>query len=449
MAPHPPALEYALRCSNWNTRGWTFQERHLSRRCIYFSSDFVYFQCGESTRCETGGDLLPWLDITPTTGYSSRAEALRKVEMNPLLYLPTCASPDPLSFQENPNPVDHYVYKRHRFDVYQEIVEAYSRRQLSFVADALNAFAGVGRVLERAFDCSILSGLPTCYLDHALIWAHEGSWTRRVLPDSSHNNRDGLSTKVFPSWSWAGWTGSMQYLLLTKGENTYRRENHEYARSEIECFQIFHSGELHEIFKDKARMNAVLTRNLGSYSQKPILKTYPIYLGYEERKTQGIQGPDFGPDALQFWTEAVRDDAFTLTQLGHGHLIADREHGNVVGEQGVIKMLDGAKTHCGLMLSFHSKDTRTWHKPTRGRLEWILVSSFGDAHDRRSGLKTVDTEVRLFDERKLPYKGPGSGLVNVMLIEWDDEVAERLTVAQVHRQAWEAAGPERKHIRLI
>jgi hypothetical protein len=73
-----------------------------------------------------------------------------------------------------------------------------------------------------------------------------------------------------------------------------------------------------------------------------------------------------------------------------------------------------------------------------------LTSNLGEAQDRREGLKTVDDQARLFDERKLPYKGQGSGL----MIECDEEVAERITVAQIHHQAWEAAGLERKHIRL-
>ncbi|RYP74901.1 hypothetical protein DL769_003907 [Monosporascus sp. CRB-8-3] len=431
MVPHPPSLEYALRCSSWNTRGWTFQERHLSTRCIYFSSDFVYFQCGEVTRCETGGDLLPWPDVTPSIGDSLKAEALQTVETNPFHYLPSCASPIPVP-KDHTDASERYEYKRHRFDVYRELVEAYSRRHLSFATDILNAFAGVARVLERSFESEVLSGLPACYLDHALLWAHESSWDRRVMPSS--RNVDGLPTKPFSSWSWAGWTGSIQYLLVAKGEDTHHRENHEYAKSEIACFQVFHRGVLYEVSKDQRRMEAAETRNLGWYQKSPILKNYPVYLSYTERRTMNVSGPDLGPGALQFWTYAVEGDAFTLERLGPGHAIVDREHANIPRKQGVIRMLDRNKVHCGLMLSFHPGNARNWHKPTLGPLAWILISSFRDAHNRRTGLQTIDTEVRPFDERKLPYKGEGSGLVNVMLVEWDDEVVERLTVAQVHRR---------------
>lgn len=39
-------------------------------------------------------------------------------------------------------------------------------------------------------------------------------------------------------------------------------------------------------------------------------------------------------------------------------------------------------------------------------------------------------------------------MVNALVVEWDDEIAERVTAAQIHVKAWEEAGPRRKHIRL-
>lgn len=43
MVLRPP--EIWIRASKWNTRAWTFQERLLSKRCLFFTEGRVYFQC--------------------------------------------------------------------------------------------------------------------------------------------------------------------------------------------------------------------------------------------------------------------------------------------------------------------------------------------------------------------------------------------------------------------
>jgi hypothetical protein len=52
----PRPLHLALGLSKWNTRAWVLQERLLARRCIYFSSEAVYFQRNRETLCEGGAN---------------------------------------------------------------------------------------------------------------------------------------------------------------------------------------------------------------------------------------------------------------------------------------------------------------------------------------------------------------------------------------------------------
>jgi hypothetical protein len=68
-------------------------------------------------------------------------------------------------------------------------------------------------------------------------------------------------------------------------------------------------------------------------------------------------------------------------------------------------------------------------------MEYILVSSFGDSIIRKYGIETIKQSVKPCDPHIFPWRGEGSGLVIVMLIEWFGEVAERFTVAQINRQA--------------
>jgi hypothetical protein len=48
---HGYSAGYLERCT-WSTRGWTFQEGLLSRRCLIFTADQIYWQCQKSTWCE-------------------------------------------------------------------------------------------------------------------------------------------------------------------------------------------------------------------------------------------------------------------------------------------------------------------------------------------------------------------------------------------------------------
>lgn len=47
-----PPISSALSGSVWTTRGWTYQEAILSRRCLFFTKLQVYFVCAAMTCCE-------------------------------------------------------------------------------------------------------------------------------------------------------------------------------------------------------------------------------------------------------------------------------------------------------------------------------------------------------------------------------------------------------------
>jgi hypothetical protein len=93
-------------------------------------------------------------------------------------------------------------------------------------------------------------------------------------------------------------------------------------------------------------------------------------------------------------------------------------------------------------------------------MEYVLISSFEDASEtvtveeegrrRHAGIRTMEEAVKPFDPYAFPWRGKGSGLVNLLVIEWCGEVAERIGVAQVVRDAWERVvwGRREKNIRL-
>ncbi len=59
---HVNRFEKNVDCSQWNNRGWTFQERFLSKRILHFGEDQIYFECHSSYKTE-GNDPVPMVPM--------------------------------------------------------------------------------------------------------------------------------------------------------------------------------------------------------------------------------------------------------------------------------------------------------------------------------------------------------------------------------------------------
>ncbi|KAL2197958.1 heterokaryon incompatibility protein-domain-containing protein [Corynascus similis CBS 632.67] len=160
-----PFADWAIERSRWDTRGWTFQERKLSRRLVFVDGLHAYFSCFQGSFWE----------------HDQRA-------------LSTVYQPIP-----SHNTVDTGLHGSRSFSEYAHLAVPYSKRQLSFRSDKLNAFTGVGTILAFRFETSLLFGLPEKYLLQSLLWRSD---------DCSQGRDPSLG---FPSWSWAAWDGSVDY----------------------------------------------------------------------------------------------------------------------------------------------------------------------------------------------------------------------------------------------
>jgi hypothetical protein len=118
----------------------------LSRRCIYFWKDNVYFQCNKHILCEVGGEArCDWDERDPVFAH------------NPLSKLP-------------PRSATAQMRRRWDLDIYKSIIERYTKRVLSYPSDIQNAFAGLTSVLEGHFEGKLLHGLPGSVFDLVLLW---------------------------------------------------------------------------------------------------------------------------------------------------------------------------------------------------------------------------------------------------------------------------------------
>jgi Heterokaryon incompatibility protein (HET) len=153
----------------YETRAWTYQERLLSRRCVFFTDTRPIYSCH--------GISIPYMGRTQPVQITESPSYMT----NLLSRLKDSASHK--SFQ-------HWL-------LYADLVREYSKRKLSFPHDALNAFSGIIQFLERKFGSPFLYGLPENDLDRGLLFHVQDESRRRI----------GL-----PSWSWAGWDSPISYL---------------------------------------------------------------------------------------------------------------------------------------------------------------------------------------------------------------------------------------------
>ncbi|KAF2665496.1 HET-domain-containing protein [Microthyrium microscopicum] len=151
------------RSSTWHSRGWTFQERALSRRSLVFYDQTVKWECLKGSFHEHLGSIHTAIDI-PVDSHDESARHRVSAQLWP-------------DMQQ-----------------YRNYCNSYSKRQLTKQEDAERAFGAIITTCSSSFPGGILYGLPEFVFDIALAWSHVKVDGRR---------------KEFPSWSWLGWKGQI------------------------------------------------------------------------------------------------------------------------------------------------------------------------------------------------------------------------------------------------
>jgi len=351
---------------------------------------------------------VTWSDITTSPESGNATEFIRSQQANPLLHFKLPSPKKSIEFLPRGNANGHDdngILAKQDFHVYKDVIDMYTKKQLSYSTDILNALAGILAVVRSRIGGELVAGCATRYLNLSLLWTATEPADRRTAV--------GAGGSMFPSWSWTGWTGAKQYIIMEDDKRTYRSLHHEYARTEIRSLSVYHQGTVLYIQKTVEKIGATELRNLGSL-RSPLEETFPKYVPYSDSLLYGILGPNLGPNVLQFWTEVVDAKRFSIGELT-GPSLTDHEHANITTEQTVFQLFDLKNQYCGLL--FKPAANSRHRKKSNGVLQFILISSFGESKDRRTGIQTTDTKLRPFDEAEFPWMGKGSGLVNLMLIK--------------------------------
>jgi hypothetical protein len=169
----------------WNTRGWTFQEKLLSRRILFFTEYQVYFQCAEAIWTE---------EINMETGKLSKSVEGRKGKYSwqatQRMLIPSEKAKQMRWYNSRLRIEDDWGYLRD-FVNYTTAIQEYTRRTLTDSKDMLFAVAGVLDTM-KTFAGEFLQGLQERHMLESLQWYPQpGTLHRYEMADN------------MPSWTWA------------------------------------------------------------------------------------------------------------------------------------------------------------------------------------------------------------------------------------------------------
>lgn len=202
----PAIREYHyLASTTWDQRGWTMQERVLSRRSLIFTSEQMYFACAEATFFEETFCELSF----PRFQYFTRRQA--ELNLNSTVR----------TYSEQHDPTERI------WDIFTLLVNRFSQRLLSFPGDGFDAFAAILESLRSQQKEEFVWGIPLSQFELGLSWTtFDGQYRRRdrtTLPMTNQRRQ-----VIFPSWSWMGWVGEAH---ISVGRNRLDSEE-----PTVECF---------------------------------------------------------------------------------------------------------------------------------------------------------------------------------------------------------------------
>ncbi|EYB23189.1 hypothetical protein FG05_30587 [Fusarium graminearum] len=510
----PRPFYLALQMANWNTRGWIMQERLLSRRCIYFGPEAVYFQCGQKTFAEGGlnEEFETYMHSTPMKD----RHLLNKANHN-----------NPIEDLTRLHDLDVGLQLWEAFKTYAQLVRDYSKREFTFKGDVLNGFAGIFAVLDdEHFQGSIasktMSGIPTAIFAHALLWTPAAKIPRRGARFATQEDIDRVVTQQdidigkpdpqFPSWSWAGWDGPVEYTLFTwatektdrplplihsfhKGGVEILADKWEEARRLMAKYDEAKSSEpsqtaAEDTLMKESKADHIVSANSSSAALDAVQKQNTPDDNSEDQaseradkgKRKATEDPPRkghvwrDPDSHKLWLWidslgnvkrdlAALDNMLKMTgpvvSLNTFKIAPNKQYLSVASQihsksrQSVRRILDSNNNHCGI---YWEQGGYEWlgngiYPDAEKKIIMLGVSEYGVCYRPREGPKCVEGVIPIFDKKMFPEQGSESGLVNVLIVDqnvgFSDSIGERVSVAIIHKMAWEAAGPQEREVKIV
>jgi hypothetical protein len=141
----PSNLEDTIQLLPYEQRAWTFQERLLSKRYLFFTATHFYFQCQGAGICSSNafGQVLPYVGTRSSN-----------LEWDPL---------------PKPSALETVANRTSLVPGYWTLVEKYTMRQLTYAEEVLDAFAALSSNFRKALllqgsERYVRDGLLVCSL---------------------------------------------------------------------------------------------------------------------------------------------------------------------------------------------------------------------------------------------------------------------------------------------
>ena len=182
-----PHISHHLSSSIWLTRGWTYQEAFLSRSCIFFTKDQVYFACRSVYQSEA----------------VERAQSLLRYALRETLEPNLLIHANYLKSYGRPHYPELYFY---------EHVNAYTSRSLTLHSDGLNAFEGI----IQSTDTKSFWGIVGYRSNHTELGFAVGlAWLGLRKPPGGGPIR---RREEFPTWSWVSLVDRIRLAIGVTGQ---------------------------------------------------------------------------------------------------------------------------------------------------------------------------------------------------------------------------------------
>ncbi|RYP56080.1 hypothetical protein DL771_012143 [Monosporascus sp. 5C6A] len=447
-----PPLMNLLESSQWNNRGWTYQEAMLSKRILLFTHRQLYYHCNLASFSE---------DMHFVPGYKRRKEGVADIENHPLYQA---------SHMHSLRDRREFRLEQHWFS-YGPLVEDFSPKQFSHESDVLKAIVGILRTMTDTRMEKYVCGVPTSIFEWALLWQPLGPIKRRSCASTGY---------PFPSWSWIGWVGDL------------RMPHYWYHPGSI--FPVIDSWIFLCPSPGAARSAGVQSEDVSSSATEYTKDEVHRYLlPYRPQTTPIKQAMPFRPTHWQIWDKIPKalnsNNAYFRDDTNRFLDRITRHTGNVEAvypliESGVLDFMTTGtsffvdkepltytykgfrfeKTACYRILQDDTwvgtvhlprETAADWLKQPRTEAEFILISETYwnfEEPPRKKVEPGLDYGQWTFDTAKFEHTDIAGRKVIMENVMWirrqPDRLAYRVCTGQIHMTAWKQAKLRKMRIML-